>query len=184
MKAVTIDRREIVPGIEPLPAGPLDYNEVRRRFDMTMAHLAENYVSTMNVIHYMHDKYYYERLQLAFMDSEVKRNMAFGIAGLSVAADSLSAIRFAKVMPVRNDQGLTTGFEVIGEFPKYGNDDDRVDQIAHELVHDFNQELGKHHIYRHGPLRCPCRPSPRTWFMAKTVSTPDGRLKGQPFASR
>lgn len=174
---------EIVPGIKPLPEGPLDYTEVSRRFDITMAHLAKNYVSTMNVIHYMHDKYYYERSQLAFMDSHIKRNMAFGIAGLSVTSDSLSAIRFAKVTPVRNDQGLTTGFTVEGEYPQYGNDDDRVDSIAHELVHDFNQELSKHHIYRGAtPTLSVLTITSNVVYGKKTGATPDGRKKGEPFA--
>jgi formate C-acetyltransferase len=174
---------ELVPGIEPLPEGPLDYTEVRRRFDKTMAHLAHSYVNTMNVIHYMHDKYYYERAQLAFMDSEIKRNMAFGIAGLSVTVDSLSAIRHARVVPVRNDQGLTIDFTVEGEYPTYGNDDDRADTIAHELVHDFNQELGKHHIYRDAtPTLSVLTITSNVVYGKKTGATPDGRKKGEPFA--
>jgi formate C-acetyltransferase len=174
---------EIVPGIEPLPEGTLDYTEVRRRFDKTMSYLAETYVNTMNVIHYMHDKYYYERVQLAFMDSNVHRNMAFGIAGMSVTVDSLSAIRYAKVTPVRNDQGLTVDFLVEGEYPKYGNDDDRVDIMAHDLVHDFNQELGKHHIYRDAtPTLSVLTITSNVVYGKKTGATPDGRKKGEPFA--
>ena len=174
---------EIVPGIEPLPEGALDYTEVRRRFDKTMSYIAGSYVSTMNVIHYMHDKYYYERAQMAFMDSDVRRNMAFGVAGLSVTADSLSAIRYAKVTPVRNDQGLTIDFHVEGEFPKYGNDNDQVDTIAHELVHDFSQELGKHHIYRDAhPTLSVLTITSNVVYGKKTGATPDGRQKGQPFA--
>lgn len=174
---------EIVPGIEPLPEGALDYSEVRRRFDKTMAYIAGYYVSTMNVIHYMHDKYYYERAQMAFMDSAVHRNMAFGVAGLSVTTDSLSAIRFAKVTPVRNDQGLTIDFHVEGEYPKYGNDDDKVDIIAQELVHDFSQELGKHHIYRDAtPTLSVLTITSNVVYGKKTGATPDGRKKGDPFA--
>jgi len=174
---------EIIPGIEPLPQGKLDYTEVRRRFDKTMSYLAEAYVNTMNVIHYMHDKYYYERAQLAFMDTKVHRNMAFGIAGLSVVVDSLSAIRHASVTPVRNDQGLTVDFHVEGEYPTYGNDDDRVDILAHDLVHDFNQELSKHHIYRDAtPTLSVLTITSNVVYGKKTGATPDGRKKGEPFA--
>jgi len=174
---------EIIPGIEPLPQGKLDYTEVRRRFDKTMSYLAEAYVNTMNVIHYMHDKYYYERAQLAFMDTKVHRNMAFGIAGLSVVVDSLSAIRHASVTPVRNDQGLTVDFRVEGEYPTYGNDDDRVDILAHDLVHDFNQELSKHHIYRDAtPTLSVLTITSNVVYGKKTGATPDGRKKGEPFA--
>jgi formate C-acetyltransferase len=178
-----ISGMEIVPDIEPLPEGPLDYTEVRRRFDKTMSYIAQSYISTMNVIHYMHDKYYYEKAQLAFMDTEIHRNMAFGIAGLSVATDSLSAIRFARVTPVRNDQGLTVDFIVEGEYPKYGNDNDEVDSLASELVHDFNQELGKHHIYRDAtPTLSVLTITSNVVYGKKTGATPDGRKKGEPFA--
>lgn len=178
-----ITNMEIVPGIEPLPEGKLDYSEVRRRFDKTMAYVAGSYVQTMNVIHYMHDKYYYEKEQLAFMDTQIKRNMAFGIAGLSVTADSLSAIRFAEVTPVRNDLGLTTDFTVTGEYPRYGNDDDQVDSIAKELVHDFNQELGKHHIYRNAtPTLSVLTITSNVVYGKKTGATPDGRKQGDAFA--
>lgn len=174
---------KIVPGIEPLPEGPLDYTQVRRRFDIAMAHVAGAYVSTMNVIHYMHDKYYYERALMAYMDTQVKRNMAFGIAGLSVTADSLSAIRYARVTPVRNDQGLTIDFTVEGEYPRYGNDTQDVDGIAQDLVHDFNQELGKHHIYRDAtPTLSVLTITSNVVYGKKTGATPDGRKKGEPFA--
>ncbi len=174
---------EIVPGIEPLPDGPLDYEEVRRRFDRAIAYVAEAYVNTMNIIHFMHDKYYYERAQMAFMDSEAKRNMAFGIAGLSVAADSLSAIRYAKVQPVRNEQGLATDFHTDGEFPTYGNDDDRVDSIAADLVRQFNRELARHHIYRDAtPTLSVLTITSNVVYGKKTGATPDGRKAGQPFA--
>lgn len=174
---------QIVPGIAPLPEGRLDYAEVRARFEQTMAHIAGAYVNTMNVIHYMHDKYYYERSMLAFMDSEIKRNMAFGIAGLSVATDSLSAIRHARVTPVRNEQGLTVDFQVEGEFPTYGNDDDRVDGIARDLVRAFNTELAKHHIYRNAtPTLSVLTITSNVVYGKKTGATPDGRKQGQPFA--
>ncbi|MFA5529434.1 MAG: formate C-acetyltransferase [Thiohalomonadaceae bacterium] len=173
----------IVPDIEPLPEGPLNYDEVRKRFDKCMAYVAEAYVNTMNVIHYMHDKYYYERSMMAFMDSEVKRNMAFGIAGLSVTADSLSAIRHAKVMPMRNEHGITTDFKVEGEFPMFGNDDDRVDGIAVELVERFNKELGRHYIYRNAtPTLSVLTITSNVVYGRKTGATPDGRKAGEPFA--
>lgn len=174
---------QIIPGIDPLPEGPLVYEDVRRRFDKAMGYLAQSYVNTMNVIHYMHDKYYYERSLMAFMDTTVKRNMAFGVAGLSVTADSLAAIRYARVTPVRNDAGLTIDFSIEGTFPTYGNDDDRVDTIAHELVHDFNQELGKHHIYRDAnPTLSVLTITSNVVYGKKTGATPDGRKKGEPFA--
>ena len=175
---------EMVPDMPTFPDNePLKYEEVKRQFDIAMAYLAKSYVNTMNVIHYMHDKYYYERAQLALMDTHIKRNMAFGLAGLSVVADSMSAIKFAKVTPIRNDQGITVDFKVEGEYPKYGNDDDRVDQIARDLVRDFNQELSKHHIYRDAtPTLSVLTITSNVVYGKKTGATPDGRKKGEPFA--
>ncbi|GIK84245.1 MAG: formate acetyltransferase [Patescibacteria group bacterium] len=174
---------EIIPDIEPLPEGELDYVEVERRFNKAMSYIAKAYVNTMNVIHYMHDKYYYERAQLAFMDTHINRNMAFGAAGLSVAADSLSAIKYAKVTAVRNDQGLATEFKITGDFPMYGNDDDRVDDIAKTLVHDFNQELAKHHIYRDAtPTLSVLTITSNVVYGKKTGATPDGRKAHEAFA--
>ncbi len=180
---------KIVDGIEPLPAqaglpeGILDYEEVKTRFDKCVAFLAEAYVNTMNVIHYMHDKYYYERAQLAFMDTHIHRNMAFGMAAMSSTADSLSAIRFAKVTPVRNEEGLTTDFKVEGEYPTFGNDDDVVDKMAEDLVTQFNDELHKHHIYRDAtPTLSILTITSNVVYGKKTGSTPDGRKKGEPFA--
>ncbi len=174
---------EIVPGIKPLPAGPLDFKEVEARFKQTMAHLAHSYVNTMNVIHYMHDKYYYEKAMFAMMDSKIHRNMAFGIAGLSVVADSMSAIKFAKVTPIRNADGLTIDFKVEGDYPKYGNDDDRVDEMAKSFVSAFNKELHKHHIYRDAtPTLSVLTITSNVVYGKKTGATPDGRQKGEPFA--
>lgn len=174
---------EIVPGVEPLPAGPLNYDEVMRRFSQTMQYIAARYVDTMNIIHYMHDKYYYERAQMAFMDSQVKRNMAFGLAGLSVVADSLSAIKYAQVTPQRNEQGLTTGFQTAGNFPKYGNDDDAVDSLAQQMVKAFNAELHKHPTYRDSlPTLSVLTITSNVVYGKKTGATPDGRLKGEAFA--
>lgn len=174
---------QIIPDIAPLAEGNLDYDDVRVRFDKAMSFLADSYVNTMNVIHYMHDKYYYERSLMAFMDSTVKRKMAFGIAGLSVTADSLSAIRFANVTPIRNDQGLTIDFKVTGDYPKYGNDQEDVDTIAKELVHDFNQELHKHSIYRDAMATLSVLTiTSNVVYGKKTGATPDGRKQGEPFA--
>lgn len=174
---------QIVPGIKPIPEGKLDYGVVQKLFQQTVEFLAENYVNTMNVIHYMHDKYYYERSQMALMDSQVKRNMAFGVAGLSVAADSLSAIKYASVTPVRNDQGLTVDFKIDGDFPKYGNDDDRVDTIASTLVKDFNTQLQRHHIYRDAQATLSVLTiTSNVVYGKKTGATPDGRKAGEAFA--
>jgi len=173
----------IVPDIAAMPEGAIDFAQFQERFIKTLQFLVKNYVSTMNVIHYMHDKYYYERAQMAVMDTQVKRNMAFGIAGLSVVADSFSAMKFAKVVPVRNENGLTTGFQVEGEYPQYGNDDDRVDQIAKNLVHDFSQELHKQYIYREAtPTLSVLTITSNVVYGHKTGATPDGRLAGEPFA--
>jgi formate C-acetyltransferase len=174
---------KIVDGIAPQSGKILDYKQVIKEFKKSIAFLAKEYVKTMNVIHYMHDKYYYERAQMALIDSNVDRLIAFGLAGLSVAADSLSAIKYAKVVPIRNEQGITTSFEINGDFPKYGNNDKRVDDIAVKLVNDFNAELSKHHIYRGAhPTLSILTITSNVVYGKKTGATPDGRLAGAPFA--
>jgi formate C-acetyltransferase len=173
----------IVPDIAKLPDGPINYTEFNQRFEKTVAYLAKAYVNTMDVIHYMHDKYYYEKAQMALMDTKVKRNMAFGVAGLSVVADSISAIKFAKVTAVRDESGLTKEFKVEGEYPMYGNDDDKVDSIAQQLVKDFNAELAKQHIYRDAtPTLSVLTITSNVVYGEKTGATPDGRKAGEPFA--
>jgi formate C-acetyltransferase len=169
--------------VDAVKDGCLDYKEVWKRYKKTLSFLAENYVDTMNVIHYMHDKYYYERAQMALLDTNVRRVMAFGIAGLSVVADSLSAIKHAKVKAIRNDQGIAIDFEIKGDYPKYGNDDDRVDNIAKEIVKFFNNELKKHHIYREAePSLSILTITSNVVYGHKTGATPDGRKAGEPFA--
>lgn len=173
----------IVDGIKPLESDILDFDQIKQRLDLAITFLAENYVNTMNVIHYMHDKYYYERAQMALIDTDPYRVMAFGIAGLSVVADSLSAIKYAKVKVVRGENGLSQDFEIEGDYPQYGNDDDRVDLIAKELVKKFSQELKKHHIYKNAePTLSILTITSNVVYGKNTGATPDGRKAFEPFA--
>jgi formate C-acetyltransferase len=153
------------------------------RFGTTLDWLAETYVDTLNVIHYMHDKYAYERIQMALHDYPVKRTMACGIAGLSVVADSLSAIKYAKVRPVRDDTGLVVDYSIEGEYPAYGNGDDDADGIAAGLVHDFMQRLRKQPTYRDAePTQSVLTITSNVVYGHHTGNTPDGRRSGEPFA--
>jgi formate C-acetyltransferase len=173
----------IVPGIAPIKGSELTYDEVLPRFKIAMAHVARAYADTMNVIHYMHDKYYYERAQMALVDTDVGRIMAFGVAGLSVVADSLSAIKYAQVKVVRNADKLSQDFVVKGEFPMYGNDDAKVDKLAQWLVKEFDGELKKQRIYRNAtPTLSILTITSNVVYGKKTGSTPDGRKAGAPFA--
>jgi formate C-acetyltransferase len=148
-----------------------------------MEWLADVYVNTLNIIHYMHDKYCYERAQMALHDRDVKRYFATGIAGLSVVADSLSAIKYAEVKPVRDEDGIIYDFEINGEFPKYGNDDNRVDEIANKLVSTFMTMIRRHHTYRNGvPTTSILTITSNVVYGKATGATPDGRKAGQPFA--
>ena len=161
----------------------LEFDEVKARLDKYMAWIAEQYVSTMNVIHFMHDKYAYERTQLSLHDTDVERLMAFGVAGLSVIADSLSAIKYARVKPVKNDEGLVVDYITEGEFPTYGNDDDRVDEIAKGILHQFITELRKTPTYRGAKHTLSALTiTSNVVYGKKTGATPDGRRAGEPFA--
>ncbi|MGM0379590.1 MAG: formate C-acetyltransferase [Bacillota bacterium] len=160
----------------------LVFEVVLEKYKEVLSRVAKLYVDTMNVIHYMHDKYAYEASQLALHDSEIKRNMAFGVAGLSVIADSLSAIKYAKVYPIYED-GLIKDFEIEGDFPKYGNNDDRVDQIGIDILKYFISELRKHNIYNDAkPTLSVLTITSNVVYGKKTGSTPDGRKQGEPFA--
>jgi formate C-acetyltransferase len=161
----------------------LDYDDVMAKYRDMMDWLAGLYVNTLNVIHYMHDKYAYERIQMALHDRDVKRYFATGIAGLSVVADSLSAIKYAKVKCIRNEQGTVVDYEVEGDFPKYGNNDDRVDQIAVDIVKTFMNDIKKHHTYRDGvPTMSILTITSNVVYGKKTGNTPDGRKMGVPLA--
>ena len=161
----------------------LDYDDVMEKFTDMMEWLAGLYVNTLNCIHYMHDKYCYESAQMALHDREVKRYFATGIAGLSVVADSLSAIKYAKVKPIRDENGICVDFEIEGEFPKYGNNDDRVDKLAVKIVHNFMDMIRKHHTYRESiPTMSILTITSNVVYGKKTGNTPDGRKMGEPLA--
>lgn len=174
---------KVVPGIEPIKDEILDFDKVMENYKKVMAYVAELYVDTVNIIHYMHDKYAYEASQFAFHDTHMERIAAYGIAGLSIAADSLSAIRYAKVKPIRNEQGIAVDFETTGDFPKYGNDDNRTDDIAVDIVTTFSNELKKHPVYRNAVHTLSALTiTSNVMYGKKTGSTPDGRKLGEPLA--
>ncbi len=178
-----ITKKQVGPKYRPITSEYLDYDEVMDKYRDMMKWLARVYVNALNIIHYMHDKYCYERLQMALHDKEVTRWFATGIAGLSVVADSLSAIKYAKVKPIRDEDGIAIDYEIEGDFPKYGNDDDRVDSIAADLVHEFMQYIKGNHTYRGGiPTTSILTITSNVVYGKNTGSTPDGRKGGQPFA--
>lgn len=174
---------KVVDSIPELKGKTLKYDEVIKNYNKVAAKIAEDYVNVMNVIHYMHDKYYYERAQMSLLDSEPERVIAFGAAGFSVVTDSLSAIKYAKVTPIRNENGITIDFKIEGEFPKYGNDNDKVDSIAKKLAADFNKELSKYQTYRNAKATLSILTiTSNIVYGKKTGATPDGRKAHEPFA--
>lgn len=178
-----ISGEQVAPLFAPVTGEYLDYDEVVLKFDQTLDWLSELYINTLNVIHYMHDKYNYESLQMALHDVNILRTEACGIAGLSVVADSLSAIKYAKVKVIRNELGLAVDYEIEGEYPAYGNNDDRVDQIAVTLVENFMNKLRKVKTYRSAKQTLSVLTiTSNVVYGKKTGSTPDGRKKGEPFA--
>lgn len=178
-----ITKKLVVEGLEPITSEYLDYDEVTKKLDITLEKVVKTYVDAMNIIHFMHDKYAYEAGQMALHDTNVNRLMAFGIAGFSVITDSLSAIKYAKVKPIRDEDGITTDFEIEGDYPKYGNDDDRVDSIAVEITKKFHNELKKHKIYRGAtPTLSILTITSNVVYGKNTGATPDGRKAHVPFA--
>ena len=177
-------RKELViPGFEKMTDEYLTYDKVRKEYSKMLKKVAKIYSDAMNIIHYMHDKYAYEASQMALHDTYVNRLMAYGVAGFSVAVDSLSAIKYAKVKPVRGEDGITTDFEIVGEYPQYGNDDDRVDKLGEELLQEFYDDLSEHPCYRKAhPTLSVLTITSNVVYGENTGATPDGRKAGVPFA--
>ena len=178
-----VSKKQVGPKYRAVEGDTLDYDDVVQKFNDMMQWLAGVYVNALNIIHYMHDKYCYEAIQMALHDKHVHRWFATGIAGLSVVADSLSAIKYAKVHPIRDEQGVIVDFEIEGDFPKYGNDDDRVDTIAHDVVHQFMEYIRMNDTYRNSvPTTSVLTITSNVVYGKKTGATPDGRKAGVPFA--
>ncbi|MEA4861119.1 MAG: formate C-acetyltransferase [Sphaerochaeta sp.] len=174
---------QVGPRLAPITGEYLDYDEVKERFEAMSSWLAKLYIDTLNVIHFMHDKYSYERIEMALHDEQIVRTMAGGIAGLSVVADSLSAIKYAKVKPIRDESGLAVDFLVEGDYPSYGNNDEKADAIAQDLVKGFIAKMRKHTTYRKSiPTLSVLTITSNVVYGKKTGSTPDGRKAGEPFA--
>ena len=177
-----ITKKQVTPLFEPIKSEYLNYDEVKLKFDQMMDYVAKIYIKALNAIHYMHDKYSYEAIEMALHDKDIIRTMACGIAGLSVVADSLSAIKYAKVKVIRDESGLAVDYEVEGNFPKFGNDDDRVDQIAVDVVKTFLHKLQRHQTYRNSKHTLSILTITSNVVYGKaTGNTPDGRRAGAPF---
>ena len=178
-----VKKELVVDGLDKITDEYLDYESVRKAYSKAMKKIAKTYVDAMNIIHFMHDKYAYEKGQMALHDTKLDRLMAFGIAGFSVAVDSLSAIKYAKVKPIRDEDGIVVDFEITGEFPKYGNDDDKVDNLGKELLEEFYADLCEHKLYRGARHTLSVLTiTSNVMYGKKTGSTPDGRKKGAAFA--
>lgn len=178
-----VKKELVVNGLDKITDEYLDYESVRKAYSKAMKKIAKTYVDAMNIIHFMHDKYAYEKGQMALHDTKLDRLMAFGIAGFSVAVDSLSAIKYAKVKPIRDEDGIAVDFEITGEFPKYGNDDDKVDNLGKELLEEFYADLCEHKLYRGARHTLSVLTiTSNVMYGKKTGSTPDGRKKGAAFA--
>ena len=178
-----IKRNVVIKGFEKNDDEYLDYHKVKKTYWKMLKEVARIYSDAMNIIHYMHDKYAYEAGQMALHDTKVNRLMAYGVAGFSVAVDSLSAIKYAKVKPIRDEDGVTVDFEIEGDFPRYGNDDDRVDEIGKELLERFYKELLSHKCYRNAkPTLSVLTITSNVVYGHNTGATPDGRKSGVPFA--
>ena len=178
-----VSGEQVAPEFAPVTSEYLEYDEVYRKFDLMMDWLAKTYINALNIIHYMHDKYCYERIEMALHDKDIVRTMACGVAGLSVVADSLSAIKYGKVKAIRNEEGLVVDYEVEGDYPNYGNNDDRVDEIAAGIVETFMNKLRKNKTYRDSiPTQSILTITSNVVYGKKTGSTPDGRKAGEPFA--
>lgn len=178
-----VTKKQVTPKYAPITSEYLDYDEVIEKYDQMMEYVAKIYIKALNAIHYMHDKYSYEALEMALHDKDVIQTMACGVAGLSVATDSLSAIKYAKVKVIRDENGIATNYEVEGDYPKFGNDDDRVDQIACDIINRFIEKLRKHPTYKHSKHTLSILTITSNVVYGKaTGNTPDGRAAGAPFA--
>lgn len=178
-----VKKELVIEGIDKVTDEVLDYEKVKKAYFNTLKRVAKTYVDAMNIIHFMHDKYAYESGQMALHDTKVGRLMAFGVAGFSVATDSLSAIKYAKVKPIRDENGIATDFEIEGDFPKYGNDDDRVDEIGKEILEEFYKCLCEHKLYKNAKHTLSVLTiTSNVMYGKKTGATPDGRKAGSPFA--
>ncbi|WP_430616880.1 formate acetyltransferase [Enterococcus sp. DIV0176] len=176
-------KAQVGPKYQPITSEVLDYNEVMEKYDVMMDWITELYVNTLNIIHYMHDKYSYERIEMALQDTDILRTMATGIAGFSVAVDSLSAIKYATVRTVRDENGIVEDYEIEGDYPKYGNNDDRVDEIAIQLLKTFMTKVKRNKTYRNStPTTSILTITSNVVYGKKTGNTPDGRRAGEPFA--